>query len=1168
MLPASARRTRTSRTGTSLTIVLAAAAGLSLLIAPTATAQRGAQRSVRDSAAARRDTSFFAGMKWREIGPARGGRSVAVTGSAKRPLGYYMGTTGGGVFKSTDGGTNWAPITDKYFGGTIGAIAVSESNPDIVYVGTGEYPIRGNVSHGNGVWKSTDAGKTWTHMGLENTRQISRVKIDPTNPDIVYVGALGHVWAPNPERGVFKSTNGGATWKKILFRNDSTGVTDLVLDPNDPHTLYAAFWQAGRTPWKLVSGGAGSGIFKSTDGGDTWTELTRNSGLPRGIIGNIGIAVSPGNSKRVWAIIESDSGGVFRSDDAGATWTRLNQDRNLRQRAWYYTRIFADPKDTNTVYVLNVGFWKSTDGGKTFRTIRPPHGDNHDLWIASDDPKRMIESNNGGANVTIDGGRTWTEEDFPTGQFYHVTTTNDFPYQICGAQQDNSTVCIKSRAERGIGIRDWDAVGGGESGYIAVHPDSTSIVYAGSYSLLSRLNRETGIEQDVIPWPDNPMGHSAEDLKYRFQWTFPIVIPPLQHNVVLAGANVVFKTTNGGHSWTQISPDLTRHDAQTLGPSGGPITKDQTSVEYYATIFTIAPSPVDSQVIWTGSDDGLIHVTTDGGAHWQNVTPPNLPPWTRMSTIDASAHDRGTAWVAANRYQLDDMQPYLFRTTDMGRTWTRIDAGLPRDEFTRVVREDPERAGLLYAGTERGVFVSFDAGAHWQPLQLNLPPVPVHDLTIKDGDLVAATHGRSFWVLDDISPLRQHPSAGDSALAHLYAPRDPYRVTWGGGFGGARGGVGANPPSGAVVYYSLRAPAHEVVLEFLDGQGQLIRKFTSKQDSAERADSLRREHRRTARHDSLVHAGLSADSIAKLEQRGALAPQEEQGFRGGGREPRVPDKKGLNQFAWNLRYPDAARFRGMIFWAGGTQGPEAMPGKYTVRMLVDGKAVGSRTFQLKPDPRSHATPAGLQQQFALLIKIRDTVSAANNAVRTIRNVKYQLAERTGLRGISLAYDTAQPDSAAALARRARGKAPRAAARSAAIDSSTPLARAAVALAQHLSTVEDSIYQTKNRSGQDPLNFPIRLNNKIAALSGVVSSADGAPTTQSVLVFNELTSRLRVQLEELHSTLATELGRVNDLLARAGKARITPSTAELGQEPERGDDEPQNAGDAEDGAARR
>ncbi|HET7585264.1 MAG TPA: glycosyl hydrolase [Gemmatimonadaceae bacterium] len=1155
MMPAPVRHPRRSSAGVVPATLLAAALTMVFAVAPSLAAQRTQPRPASDSGA-REPAAFFAGMHWRDIGPARGGRSVAVAGSSKRPLEYYMGTTGGGVFKTTDGGATWAPVTDKYFGGTIGAIAVSESNPDIVYVGTGEYPIRGNVSHGDGVWKSTDAGRTWTHVGLENTRQISRVKIDPTNPDIVYVGAQGHVWAPNPERGVYKTTDGGKTWKKILFRNDSTGITDLVLDPNDPHTIYAAFWQAGRTPWMLVSGGAGSGIFKSTDGGDHWTELTRNPGLPRGIIGNIGITVSPASSKRVWAIIEADSGGVFRSDDAGATWTRLNEDRNLRQRAWYYTRIFADPKDTSTVYVLNVSFWKSTDGGKTFRTIRPPHGDNHDLWIAPNDPQRMIEGNDGGANVSINGGRTWTEEDYPTAQFYHVVATNDFPYQVCGSQQDNSTVCIKSRAERSIGIRDWDQVGGGESGYIAVHPDSTWIVYAGSYSLLTRFDRHTGFEQDVVPWPDNPMGHSAEDLKYRFQWTFPIVIPPLQPNVVLAGANVIFKTTDGGQSWTQISPDLTKHDPATLGASGGPITKDQTSVEYYATVFTIAPSPVDSQVIWAGSDDGLIHVTTDGGGHWQNVTPPNLPPWTRISLIDASPHDRGTAWVAANRYQLDDMQPYLFRTTDMGQTWTRIDAGIARDEFTRVVREDPERAGLLFAGTERGVWVSFDAGAHWERMQLNLPPVPVHDLAIKDGDLIAATHGRSFWILDDISPLRQHTASVDTEAAHLYQPRDAYRVNWGGGFGGGggAGAVGANPPSGAVVYYALREPGHEVVLEFLDAQGKLIKRFTSAQDSAARADSLRRDERRSARHDSLVHAGLSADSIAKIEQRGAQAPQEEQGRRGGG-EPRVPNRKGLNQFAWNLRYPDAARFRGMIFWAGGTQGPVALPGSYTVRMLVDGKAVGSKTFRLKADPRSHATPAGLQQQFALLLKIRDTVSAANNAVRTIRNVKYQLAERTGLRGISDAYDAERSASGDSARSREGGRAGRGASRNAApVDSTSALGKASLALAHALSTVEDSIYQTKNRSSQDPLNFPIRLNNKIAALAGTVASADGAPTAQSTVVFNLLTTQLRVQLDALHTLLTTDLGRVNDLLARAGKTRITPSTAEIGPDSSAPDDD--------------
>ncbi|HEU6452932.1 MAG TPA: YCF48-related protein [Gemmatimonadaceae bacterium] len=1091
------------------TPILTCSAMLGALLLATATPHSvEAQRSSAAGGASAQpyDSSLFAALKWRDIGPYRGGRSVAVAGSDKRPYEYWMGTTGGGVFKTTDGGHSWEPMSDKYFGGTIGAIGVSESNPDIVYVGTGEYDIRGNVSHGDGVWKTTDGGKSWTHVGLAETRQIARVKVDPRNPDVAYVGALGHVWAPNPERGVFKTTDGGKTWKKILFRNDSTGITDLVLDPNDPNTIYAAFWQAGRKPWLLVSGGAGSGIFKSTDGGEHWTELTRNPGLPRGIIGNIGITVSKGNSNILYANIEADSGGVFRSSDGGKTWKRTNEERKLRQRAWYYTRIFADPADTNTVYVLNVGFWRSTDGGKTFKSIRVPHGDNHDLWIASNDAKRMIEGNDGGANVSFDAGRSWSEQDFATAQFYHVTTTTDFPYKVCGAQQDNSTLCGPSAAPGGITMADWHDAGGGESGYIQVRPDSTNIIYAGSYAYLSRLNTKNGQQRNIIPWPDNPMGHAAKDLKYRFQWTFPILISPHDPNTLYIGSNGVFRSRNDGQSWEAISPDLTRHDPATLASSGGPITKDNTSVEYYATVFAIAESPLSNGkgTIWAGSDDGLIHLTRDGGAHWTDVTPKELPPWTRISIIEASHFDLGTAYVAANRYQLDDNQPYLYKTTDFGKTWTRIDAGMARDQFTRVIREDPARRGLLYVGTERGVWVSFDDGADWQPLQLNLPPVPVHDLSITEGDLVAATHGRSFWILDDLSPLRQLSREIASASSHLFEPRDVYRVQWGGGFGGGSEPSGANPPSGAAVYFTLANAKEKVQLEFLDGSGKVIRSFSSELDSAGRADSVRADSAKRARTDSLKAAGLSADSIKKLERTGEESEAGPRRGRGG--PTRVPNKKGLNRFVWDLRYPDAAGFENLIMWAGSTRGPTAVPGKYSVRMTVNGETQ-TRSFTLLKDPRISATQKDLEAQFALLVKIRDTLSAANNAVKTIRNVKYQIDER-------------------------KAKAPKS------------FASAAAPFVTRLSVIEDSIYQTKNRSGQDPLNYPIRLNNKIAALGGVVAGADFRPTDQSYVVFDTLTTKLNTQLVALHRSLTNDLTKLNAILKKAGQPEIVPRPVEL------------------------
>ena len=1063
------------------------------------------------------DSSALAALRWREIGPFRGGRSVSVAGSSKRPNEYYFGTTGGGVFKTTDGGITWAPITDKYFGGTIGAIGVSESNPDIVYVGAGEYPIRGNVSHGDGVWRTSDGGKTWVSLGLADTRQISRVRVNPTNPDVIYVGALGHVFGPNAERGVYKTTDGGKTWRKILYRNDSTGITDLVLDPNNPEIIYAAFWQAWRTPWQLVSGGAGSGIFKSTDGGEHWSELTRNPGLPQGVLGNIGLAVSPGNSNKVWAIVEADSGGVFRSSDGGLTWTRANSDRRLRQRAWYYTRIFADPKNDKSIYVLNTGMYRSTDDGKTFRPIQVPHGDNHDLWIAPNDADRMIESNDGGANVSFNGGKSWTEQDQATAQFYHVVTTNHFPYRICGAQQDNSTLCGPSRKSGGIDIGDWYDVGGGESGYIAVRPDTPDIVFAGSYGgLLTRKDIKTGFERDVNPWPNNPMGHDAADAKYRFQWTYPIVISPHNPGRMYVGSSVIFQTDDEGQTYRAISPDLTRHDPRTLGASGGPITKDQTSVEYYATVFTIAESPRTAGVIWAGSDDGLVHITRDGGKTWKNVTPAGLPEWARISMIDASNFSAGTAYLAANRYQLDDMKPYLYKTSDYGATWTPITNGIPATEFTRVLREDPERRGLLYAGTERGVWVSFDDGANWQSLRRNLPIVPIHDLAVKEGDLIAATHGRSFWILDDLSALRQMGPDISRAPAHLFKPRKIYRAGFGGGGGnGAAGGhpTGGNPPSGAVVYYSLAQPRQLVTIDFLDLQGKIIRSFTSQQDPKVAADSIRADSIRTARNDSLRRAGVAPDTTARAEARGEETPPSEEGPMRRPPPPRVANKAGLNMFAWNLRYPDPSVFDNMILWAGSIAGPVVLPGTYTVRLNVNGQSF-TQPLTIVKDPRSAATDGDLKEQFDFLMRIRDKTSQANDAVKTIRNVKAQLADR---------------------------------AKRMPADKKAAFSRVADDLSNKLSSVEGEIYQVRNQSSQDPLNYPIKLNNKIAALSGVVGGTDARPTAQSYTVFSDLSAQLDRQLSAMRGALIV-LPSINATLTAAGLPAIVPSTEEIKTSP--------------------
>ena len=1055
------------------------------------------------------DSTVFAALKWREIGIFRGGRSVAVAGSASRPNEYWMGTTGGGVFKTTDGGDTWLPVTDKYFGGTIGGIGVSESNPDIVYAGTGEYAIRGNVSHGDGVWKTADGGRTWTFLGLAETQQIARVRVHPTGPDTVYVGALGHAFGPNPDRGVYKTTDGGKTWRNVLFRNDSTGVSDLVLDPGNPSVIYAALWQAQRRPWQLVSGGPGGGIFKSTDGGEHWTELTHNPGLPTGLLGNIGLAVSRAKPSRVWALIEAEQGGVYRSDDGGATWKYVNGDHKLRQRAWYYMKIFADPKDSNTVWTVNTGLYRSTDGGVTFRHVPDPHGDNHDLWIAPNDPQRMIEANDGGANVSFNGGKTWTDQDFATAQFYHVTTTNHFPYRVCGAQQDNSGVCGPSRWPGGIDRAQWYDVAG-ESGYIQARSDEPDVTFGGDNSgLLARVDHKTGFWRMISPWPDSPDGHPAGEGKYRFQWTAPLLISPHDPHVLYHGGNVLFRSLNEGASWTVVSPELTRHDPATLGVSGGPITLDQTTAEYYGTIFALAESPRVKGLIWAGSDDGLVHVTRDGGKTWKDVTPPAVAPFTRISIIEASHSAPGTAYIAANRYQLEDMAPDIYKTTDYGRTWRKIVNGIPATEFVRAVREDPVRPGLLFVGTERGVWVSFDDGASWQSLRLNLPIVPVHDLALKEGDLVAATHGRSFWILDDISPLRQLSRAVPREAAHLFKPREAYRVDWSGGFFGAGTDahpVGKNPPNGAMIYYWLKEKSRPVTLDILDGAGRLIRSFTSKQDSLEVRDSVRTDSLRRVRTDSLKSAGISDSvKIDSIFAADTLKDEDKPWPRRPPAEPRVPNKAGLNMFAWNLRYPGPRAFWGMTNVV--TDGPMALPGAYRARLTVGGKSY-VQSFALKPDPRSKATPADLRAQFAFLKQVRDTVNAVTTAVITIRNVRTQLEDRMA---------QAPPPAAVASAR---------------------------ALADRLGAIGQALYQVRSQADEDALVYPPMAAERISTLSFVAGSPDARPTAQSYDVFRMFAPEIDKELVALHETLARDLPAVNAALKAANVAAVVPRAAEL------------------------
>jgi photosystem II stability/assembly factor-like uncharacterized protein len=1039
-----------------------------ILIALSLTAATLEFSSNAQESQAKPDDNPLKGLQWRSIGPFRGGRVTAVAGVTSQPMVYYFGATGGGVWKTTDGGVNWEPISDGYFTtGSVGAIGVSESDPNVIYVGMGESPIRGNVSHGDGVYKSTDAGKTWKKIGLEATRQIGRVRVHPKNPDLVYVAALGHVFGPNDQRGVFRSKDGGRNWEKILYRSDKAGAIDLILDPSNPNVIYAGFWEVFRTPYSLESGGEGSGLFKSTDGGDTWNELTRNPGLPKGLVGKVGITVSPANPERIWAIVEAEDGGVFRSDNGGRTWIKTNDQRNLRQRAWYYTRIYADTKNPDTVYVLNTSFYRSNDGGRTFTAIREPHGDNHDLWISPDDPLKLINSNDGGANVSFNGGRTWTEQDQPTAQFYRVSLDNDFPYHIYGAQQDNSTVKIASRTMgSSISRTDWEETAGSESGWVTPHPKDSNIVFGGNYGgYLTRLDHRTGQERNITVWPDNPMGWGADGMKYRFQWNFPIVFSPHDPITLYVGSNILFQSTNEGQNWQAISPDLTRNDKTKLGPSGGPITKDNTSVEYYCTIFTLMESPVRKGVIWTGSDDGLVQVTRDGGKKWDNVTPKDMPEWIQINSIEASPHDAASAYFAATMYKSDDFRPYLYKTNDYGKTWKKIVAGIPESAFTRVIREDPNRRGLLYAGTETGMYVSFNDGESWQSLQLNLPVVPITDLAVhkREKDLVAATQGRSFWVLDDLTLLHQWKDSIAGMDAHLFKPEDAYRLPAAGGGEGRGAPEGANPPAGAVIWYYLKdKPASEVTLEILDGVGKSVKKFSSKDTE---------------------------------ESPTPAATEDGNQTRGGG-QARVAVAKGLNRFVWDLRYTDASRFPGLIMWAGGTSGPRAVPGNYQVKLTVAGKTM-TESFQLMKDPRIETRQEDFQKQFDLLAKIRDKLTEVHKAIINIRDVRKQVDE----------YAT-----------RVAGQ-----------PASQPLLDSSKSLKAKLTSIEEELYQTRNQSNQDPLNYPIRLNNKLAALAGVVASADAAPTDQSYAVYEELTRRINAQLEKLKQVMASDVPAFNKLV---------------------------------------
>lgn len=964
------------------------------------------------------DPTFYQNYSWRNIGPDRGGRSLGSSGSPGRPNEYYFGATGGGLWKTVDGGNEWFPVTDgQISSSSIGAVAVAETNPDIVYIGGGETQLRGSITQGDGVYKTTDGGKTWRHLGLKETQAISRIRVHPTNPNIVYVAALGHVYGDNEERGVFRSKDGGNTWKKVLYVSDKAGAADLIIDRTNPNVLYASTWQVYRKAWKMWGGGPDSKLFKSLDGGDTWVDLTKNPGMPEGPIGKIGVTVSPADPNRVWATVEANEGGIFRSDDAGWTWERVNSERKLRQRAFYYSRLVADPFDKDVVYGLNVGFHKSTDGGKTFDIrIRPPHGDNHDLWIDPNDPMRMISSNDGGGTVSVNGGQTWTDLDFTTAQFYHVMTTSDVPYHVAGAQQDNSTLAMPSRG-RGPSY----SVGGGESGWITQSPTNPDVFYAGSQgALLTRYNRRTGQYRDIQVYPRFFSGEPASALPERWQWTFPIMFSPLDSKIMYTTSQHVWKTTNDGQTWEKISPDLTYADPETLGKTGGVITMDMNGPEIYATVFALAPSNHDVNTIWAGSDDGKVHITRNGGMKWTDITPKDLPKFSRISIIDESKFNPGTLYLAANRYQVDDREPYVFKTTDYGKTWTKIINGIKPGHFARAIREDLQKPGLLYLATEHGVYVSFNDGAKWQSLQMNLPDTPIRDLVLRNNDVVLGSHGRGFWIMGDIAPLRDAASM-DMSEVKLFKPANPIRGVY-----------------NANIQYYLPKEAENVTVEIMDAQGNLINTYV--------------------------------------------------GEKSEGRRSRVATGEGLNDFNWDLRYPGATTFDGMIIWSGRPQrGPLAPLGDYQVKLTVDGESQSS-TFTVEMNPNLEGiTKEDLQKQFDLALLIRDKTSAANEAVIQIRDIRAQAQKLKG-------------SSAAGL--------------DAAID----------VMLSKMKVIEEDLYQVKNQSGQDPLNFPIKLNNRFASLRRSIESGQARPTDAAYVVFEELSAELRMHLDKLDQVLNSDLKR--------------------------------------------
>jgi len=990
---------------------------------------------------------YFSEVNYRNIGPFRGGRSAAVTGVNNKANLFYMGATGGGVWKTTDAGNTWQNISDGFFGGSVGSVAVSESDNNVMYVGMGEKTVRGNVSSGDGIWKTENAGKTWTHIGLKNSRHIPRMRIHPKNSDIVFAGVMGDLYKPTQERGVYKTIDGGETWKKVLFSDENSGVVDLIIDPNNPRILFATTWDVRRTPYSLSSGGKGSALWKSTDEGDTWTNISTNKGLPSGIWGIAGVTVSPVNSDIVYALIENEKGGVYKSTDAGKTWSLINSERKLRQRAWYYTRLYADTQDEDILYVLNVRYHKSTDGGKSYKTYNAPHGDHHDLWIAPEDNQRMIIGDDGGAQISFDAGENWsTYMNQPTSQFYRVTTDNHFPYRILAAQQDNSTVRISHRNDgRFITESDWSSTAGGESAHIAVDPLNDDIVYGGSYGgLLTRVNHKTNETRAINVWPDDPMGHGAEDFKYRFQWNFPIFFSPNNKKRLYAASNHLHVTENEGQSWKLISPDLTRNDPETLKSSGGPITQDNTGVEYYGTIFAATESALETGLIYTGSDDGLVHVSKNNGGDWENITPKKMPEWMMINCIEVSPFDKGSAYIVGTKYKSGDYNPYIYKTDNYGKSWDLIVNGIEGESFTRALRADPKRKGLLYAGTEKGMYISFDDGKNWQPFQQNLPIVPITDLAIKDDNLIVATQGRSLWIIDDLTPLHQLNSSTLKKEVVLYKPKDAYNLS--GGNGRTSRTAGTNHAGGVAVNYFIKTANEKdtISVSFYDLNDNLIKKFSTKPNKKNKEETL------------------------KVED-------------------------GNNIFNWNMMYDGAESVDGMILWWASLNGPMALPGSYKVELAVN-DSKQTQNFKIINNPSSEVTEREMKAQFDFINDINSKMTEIHKALKNVKKVRGQV----GLLKKSITDKKKHKE----------------------------LLDFADTLVKDMTKIEETLYQTKSKSGQDPLNYPIRLNNKLAHLNSLTRIGNYAPTQQAIDFKNEITKEIDVELVKLNTLFTNGVSELN------------------------------------------